>query len=105
MSIFDDIIAEADAVFSSAWDAVTGGYDSSLDFLSNGMALQQQQNYAAQANQTAMAQTGQGQYGQPYVIQTAAPAQASSTNNNLIMYGLIGVGALLGVFVLVKVMK
>ena len=105
MSIFDDIFDKADEVFSSAWDAATGVYDSSLDFLSNGMALQQQQNYAAQANQTAMAQTGQGQYGQPYLIQTAAPAQASSANNDLLMYSLIGVGALLGVFVLVKVMK
>ena len=105
MSIFDDIIEEADAVLSKAWDAATGVYDSSLDFLSNGMALQQQQNYAAQANQTAMAQTGQGQYGQPYIVQTQAPAQASSTNSNLAMYALIGVGALLSVFVLVKVMK
>ena len=105
MSIFDDIFDKADEVFSSAWDAATGVYDSSLDFLTNGMALQQQQQYAAQANQTAMAQTGQGQYGQPYINPTAAPAPASSTNSNLLMYSLIGVGALLGVFVLIKATK
>ena len=103
MSFFDDAWNTIDGVFTDVWDSANEAFDASLDYVTDGFALQAQLQHAQLANQTAVANTGQQQAYPTSVISPGATSGIST--NSLMMYGLIAVGVLLTGIVVVKAIK